>query len=239
MKYNLIAILTLLPFLVFSQINLSVDLVTGIEYSYRSLRTSRVDPIVISILDGRNVETGKSNWRFGLNYNKRISAKFFLKTGLRLASIGYKGEKKIGLRWGSEITSMGWIPDPSLAHEIQLIHDYLFIELPIVGRYEFKGKKLSPFIELGVAPSYYLTTRTKKITDIGNESTFQKSPAPHFNSLQVVGLFSMGINYNLNENIQLFGQPIIRYHFSKLIEAPIEEHLYNFGIELGLRKKLG
>ena len=83
-------------------------------------------------------ETGKLNWRIGFNYNRRLTSRIFLRTGLRLASVGYKGEKNTDLRWPSEHDGNGgWVADPTLPRELaNLIYDYWFVEMPIVGRFE-------------------------------------------------------------------------------------------------------
>ena len=231
MKVKLTATLILIiPMFGFSQISQSIDIVSGIEYSYRNLTTSSEDEIVTKILESRdNEESGKFNWRIGFNYNQR----------LRLASVGYKGEKITGLRWGSEYDGMGgWVPDPNLSHEIQSIYDYWFAEIPIVGRFELNEKKLAPFFELGISPSIYLTTRTKSATDIGTDAEFQNDAIHDFNKVHIVGFISFGLNYSINEKYQFFGQPILRYHFTKLADRPIAEYLFNYGIEIGIRRKI-
>lgn len=241
MKIKFIATLVfIIPTLGFGQINQSIDFISGIEYSYRKLTTSSEDEFIVGILDKRdNKESGKLNWRIGFNYNLRLTNKIFLKTGLRLASVGYKGEKRTGLKWGSEHDGKGgWIPDPSLPHEIQMVHDYWFTTIPIAGRFEINQKKLSSFFELGVSPSIYMTTRTKIITDIGTDSDFQNGDVHNFNKLHIVGFVSFGMNYSLNDNFQFFGQPIVRYHLTKMADAPIGEYLYNFGMEIGVRRKI-
>jgi hypothetical protein len=213
----------------------------GIEYSFRNLSTSSSDNSIIEIFESREEqETGKLNWRAGFNYNKKLAKKLYLKSGLRLASVGYKDEKRTGLTWPSEHDGMGgWTPDPNLYHESQLVHDYWFIELPIAGRFEFSDKKFSPFIEIGVSPSMYLTTRVSSITDIGTDNSFEKNELSTFNKMHLVGNFSIGFNYLLTEQLQFFGQPIIRYHLTKLYDdALIESHLFNYGMEVGIRRKL-
>ena len=233
MKTKFIIILILLiPVFGFSQINQSFDFVSGIEYSYRNLTTSSEDKSVKWILESRdNEESGKLNWRVGFNYNRRLTDKIFLRTGLRLASVGYKGEK-IVLRWGSDDT------DPNLPHEIQFVYDYWFAEIPIAGRFEMNRKKISPFFELGISPSIYLIQRTKTITDIKTETQFQNNNIDGFKKVHIVGFISFGVNYTINDKFQLFGQPIFRYHLTELVDAPIVEHLFNYGIEIGIRRKL-
>lgn len=241
MKIKIAFILFLLvPLVSFGQLNSSIDFITGIEYSYRSLN---MDPdsssLPFNIIDLRNNrESGKANWRIGINYNKRLSNRFYLKTGLRLASVGYKGEKQTDLRWPSEIGPWGYQYDPSLPHEMQLIYDYWFLEIPLAGRYVFLDKKFSPFIEVGISPSYYLTTKTKTITDIGNSTSFSRGGNSPFTNLHLVGVLSLGSNFTVNEKMQLFGQATYRRHLSKLVNASIKEYLYNIGMELGLRWKI-
>jgi len=240
MKTSLVlSLLIFLPFLGISQINSSIDFIAGLDYSYRNLSTSSDDAVVLGILENRDEkESGKINWRFGLNYNRKLANKIFFKTGLRLASVGFEGEKRTGLRWGSDVVGGVFQPDPNLPREVQLINDYWFLEIPVSIRYEITNKKLVPFFELGVSPSIYLTTRVTSKTDIDNTATFEKNNQDNFNQVHLVGFISMGLNYYLNENIQIFGQPIFRYHFTELVDAPIEEHFYVAGIEVGLRKKI-
>ncbi|MEZ4951675.1 MAG: outer membrane beta-barrel protein [Saprospiraceae bacterium] len=224
---------------IFSQSNQSLDIITGIDLSFRYLNQEGDGQQVQNVLEGRNEgETPKLNWRFGFNYNLKVSQKLFIKSGLRLASVGYNGKKLTGLKWGSEYDGMGgWIHDPSLPHEIQFKYDYWFLEIPVALRYEIKESKWSPYFELGIAPSFYLGELVTKKTDIGKEVEFTDNSIYDYQKIHLVGLIAFGVNYNLSQKLQLFGQPTFRYHFAKLFEAPIEEYLYNGGLEIGLRRR--
>jgi len=235
MKSSIIILLLSLPLLTFSQQSSSIDFIGGIDYTYRVLK---VDDLFTNVRSG---DMWKANWRIGFNYNKRVSQHLFLKGGIRFASVGYHGKKETGLRYGSEHDGMGgWTPDPTLVHERQFTYDYWFIELPVVGRYEFNAKKISPFVELGFAPTYYLTTRIHEQTDLGDEKYFWDGDVTaNFNKLHIVGIFSIGFNYTASEKIQLFAQPTFRYHLTKLVsDAQFSEYLISAGIELGARKFL-
>jgi hypothetical protein len=238
-KFSLVLIL-LLPIVGFSQASQSIDFVGGMEYSYRTLTTTSKDRNVLGNLEIRDsIERGKLNWRIGFNYNQKIGKKIFIKTGIRLASVGYQKEKRTGLRWPSEHDGMGgWSPDPNLPHEIQTVLDYWFAEMPLAARFEMNKKKLSPFFELGISPSIFLATRVKSITDIGKDASFHKGGVYHFKKFHMVGVISLGLNYSVNEKFQIFGQPAFRYHFTKLVDAPIDEYLFNYGIEIGIRRSI-
>lgn len=231
-------LLFLLPTVGFAQFQSSIDFIGSIDYSYRALSTSTTIPVIISTFEKRErTETGKLNWRVGFNYNQKIAERLYLKSGVRLASVGFKGEKKTDLIWGSEHDGMGgFIPDPNAPKEFQSIPDFWFLELPLIGRYEFASQKVIPFLEIGLSPTIYLKTRNKVITDIDETIISYKSNS--FNNLQLVGNVSFGLNYNLNEQLQLFGQPIFRYHFTKSENTPIEERLFSGGLEIGVRRKI-
>jgi len=227
-----ILFIILLPVLGFSQVSPSIDLIAGLDYSYRTLNSE--------LLDGnRTRETGKLNWRGGLNYNQPITSQFFLKTGLRLASVGYKGENNTDVRWPSENNGGTWVPDPALPRELQLIYDYWFLEIPIAARWEMNNKKVIPFFELGIAPSIYMTTKTISKTELGRTTQLERNSFPTFNKVHFVGLAAFGINYVISDYLQVFGQPTARYHITGTSRSSVNENLFNIGLELGLRKKLG
>jgi len=228
----------LLPLVAASQINSSLDFVGEIGFSYRHLNNTSTDLTTLNIFEKREREEApKINWRVGFNYNRHLTKRVYLKTGVRLASTGFNGEKKTGLVWPSEHDGMGgFVLNPNLPHEQQVNQDFWFVEFPIAGRIELSDKRFTPFIELGISPSIYLTTRSKFISDIDTSVDFNKEA--NFNSLQFIGNISFGLNYTLKDKVQLFGQPIFQYHFTKSQNAPIEEFLFSYGLEVGIRRKI-
>ena len=232
-------LLLFLPFFAMSQMNSSIDFIAGIDYSYRHISANSSELQIPLILDSRNKnERGKFNWRFGINYNHQLSNKIYLKTGLRLASVGYSLIDLDGVKYPNEHNGMGG-HDPTIGGDplssVSLLEDFLFVEVPIAARYEINTKKLAPFIELGLAPSYYIGTLQTSILD--SERTVDHTVG-NAQKLNFVGLISFGMNYNYSDTIQAFAQPTIRYHFTKLIDAKINENLYNAGIEIGVRKMI-
>jgi len=236
-------LLLLIPFLSFGQKNQSIDFVGGFDYTYRTLDTDSQEEIFVNLVEDRNGdEAARANWRVGVNYNKKLTKSIFLKTGLRLASKGYKGETQGGLRWGSQHDGMGGFDpdaDPESGfEEVQINTNYWFLSIPIAARFEFNEKKWSPFVEVGLVPSIYLVTRNQQIAEEESSTmSFNEIPAG-LNRIHFVGFASFGLNYTLNEKLQLFGQPSFRYHITTLADAPLDEHLYSVGIELGVRKRL-
>jgi hypothetical protein len=176
----------------------------------------------------------------GLEYSNRIlkNPAFSGESGLRFASIGYNGEKKTGLTYGSEFnpTTGVYTPDPTLPHQIQLIYDYLFLEIPIGIRRELKQNKMKTYIAVGLSPNVYLKTKIKTITEFGSEN---KAGDPYgIQKVTFSANIGFGFEYTINEQCQAFAQPSFRYHFTSIGKGPIKEYLYNFGLEVGVRKNL-
>lgn len=232
---KLVFILGLIPFTLLAQTNTSIDLVGGIDISYRTLSQNGNDFANTEIIDGRNDEEDSDvAFRFGFNYNKRLTQKVIFKTGIRYMSEGYTRYKSFdGTSWPSG--------DPVNNGFSEFKYNYRFIEIPLMARIELNQNKLSPYIEFGFSPSVYINTRQVNDNSLTGKSTDtyrDPNTSSEMNKLQFVGVVAFGANYQLNESIQLFGQPTFRYHFTKLAATPVREHLFNYGIEFGARKFL-
>lgn len=220
----------------------SVDFIIGGEYSFRTLAAENSDTTHAAILAFREQENGKYNFRLGLNYNQRIGKRIWLKSGIRIARVGYVTEKITDLRWPSEVdpNTGQWSPDPNLPRELKTTVDYIWAVIPLIGRLELGEGKWRPYLEAGVSPHLYLLTRVREQTDISNAISIGGYHSDILNRLSVVGSIAVGVNYLMGEQWQLFGQPTFRYHFTPLVDdRPIEEHLYNYGIEMGVRWMFG
>lgn len=241
MRYYLRLIISLIGvlFSMFAngQINSSIDFITGWEYTYRTLEVSKTADSLMFIVDVRNnIEKSKSNFRIGFNYNQRVSSNIHLKTGLRLAAAGYIENEKDYLYWPNQNMNGEFDPDSLVSHSLKFSREYWFIEIPLAARVQLNKKKLSPFIEAGISPHFYMTTKVIQVFDEERTVDYYDEPDDKFNTFSMAANISGGVNYDLSEKYQLFGQGIFRYHFTKTFAAPVIEHLYNAGVEVGIRK---
>ncbi len=216
----------------------SVDVMLGLDYSFRHLYFQADDPSTNFMVEARAAEAPSINARFGLNYNHKIGEHKWIKTGLRIADLGYKLGLTTDLVWPSELETGVFIFDPSLPHEIQFINNLIFIEIPLALRYEFKQTKWTPFVEMGVSTSLFVGNYKQQVTDISSDFKYEPASSTSQRNLQMAAVFSFGLIQDYTENLQVFIQPSFRYHLTAWQKSTIREHLTNGGIEIGVRRKI-
>ncbi len=229
-------LLSLIPSLTVCQSKSYVGIIGGIDVSYRSLTITEGNrnlEIVKGVRD--NSEKAKVNWRLGGDYHRSLSERISLKLGARISSVGYV-LKNSSLTWGTQHNGMGgWTTDPNLPQSYKLSEDFLFIEIPVTIRYWLNNSNIRMYLESGLYPAIYLTTRQSVKLDEETNTTYERYDFNTFNNLQFVGLFSVGFEKKLKNNNGMFLQPTFRYHLTKMADAQIKENLFNYGMEMGYR----
>ena len=89
-----------------------------------------------------------ANYRFGIDYQRRIIKGFHAKIGARFAN------------WSEKYTH-----NQTLIHQI----DVHYLETPISLQYKFSNKTVQPYLEVGGSPMFYLQS---------NEPVYSYSPEP-------------------------------------------------------------
>ncbi len=218
----------------------SIDLVGGPDYSFRNLIANSESQSVSLVLRSRDQEIGKIKYRIGFNMNARLTTKTWFKSGIRYINGGYIQTDKKDLRWPAEFDPSGvYLFDPSLPHELKLTKTHHFLEIPLMVRQEFGVGLIKPFVELGVSPLVYLRTTDRAATEFAKMRTSSDNTDIGYKRIYYSINLSFGATYELNPKYKIFLQPVFRYHGEALEEGDIEEYLYSFGLEMGLRRNFG
>ncbi len=239
MKYLYLFFLALIiPAFGIAQFEQSIDIVGGIGTSFRSLQADSGELAIQNILDRRQErEISKTSWQIGFHYNRKLTEKLRIRTGFRFASLGYDEQYRDSLRWGTYHDGQGVIMSSGL-QDLELRLSFWMFELPMLARWEMNAKKLSPFIEFGALPSFYVTSYGHFLIDGQGQPHLTERYGSNVNSFHLASFASVGVNYLMNEKLQAFIQPNIRYYFTNTSKGPIKEKLYSYGLELGLRKQI-
>ena len=225
----------LLPIWAFSQKNNAFDVRISPDFTYRVwIKKGTITDIGID-------EKGKTGWHISLNYNRRLAPKLWLLTGLQGSRMGYSGNFRAGNSSQSiyvddegKLTTFPGAKKTVKVEKYEL--EYTFLALPITCRYLFSNGKISPFIELGVAPAFH----------IGGESTYfaiqQELKVPSdANAFSIFLRGSWGLQFKINETLNVIFQPTVQYQVLKngslYNENIYNKHLYSVGLEMGLSKR--
>lgn len=115
------------------------------------------------------------------------------------------------------------------------IDRHRFIEIPLMLRFQNGYKDIGLFTEIGFAQAFYVNTKSTingSTVDIGNiGATFLKRNP-------FIGIASLGLNLNTLQKYQVFAQASFRYFITDLGASVYREHLFNYGMEMGIRRIL-
>jgi hypothetical protein len=84
--------------------------------------------------------------------------------------------------------------------------------------------------------NFLLNIKQTSTYEYANGITEKKSQSSKsgFKTVDISPMISVGIDYKLNNKIHLIAEPTYRYGVVKTKDAPVTEHLWNVGLNLGL-----
>ncbi|WP_116125134.1 outer membrane beta-barrel protein [Lewinella sp. IMCC34183] len=178
------------------------------------------------------------NWNLSLAYNQRLGKSYVVRAGIQLASLGYRQKTRTDVYWNSEFATGVLIPNPGLPHEYTPRVNHHFLEIPIGLRREFGTGRWQPFVAADLLPGLYLITRYRTTGDEEIVIRREDNCPERFNAYSLSGQLSVGINYRLGEEWQLFGQPTFRYQIVPMQHETLKERLYAGGMRFGIRRMI-
>jgi len=204
----------------------------GINFSpdacYRTLKNNNGDEFINNIITLRNdTETIKIGYSAGLNMQFNLNRFLGLGLGVHYSNKGYQLKKQ-------DVVPPTSQPDPSLPEQFQFIQNFQTIDLPLGVNFTFGKNKLRFITCIGATANFlikesqttvlYYSDRTDK-TNSANTYDYKK-----FN---VSPFLSLGIDYKINQNMNIRIEPTFRYGIKKIIDAPITAYLFNAGLNVG------
>ena len=205
------------------------------DYSYRRLYLSDDD---YSFVDLRNkAESPRFGFTTGIVISYQISNRFVLESGILFSDKGDKYEVVIDDfisfdDFGNIITGRD-INDPLIPEKHTSKYHYYFLGIPLKMNYYFLKKNVDLFISAGVSADYFINYKTK--TKLEFKDRIEKNSKTHdstdFNKVNIIGLVGFGIDYKVTNRIKFQFEPVLRYSFTPLVNAPLKEYLYSFGAD--------
>ena len=203
------------------------------DYNYRTLKDNDTNSVNSIIIDIRNdQEIAKFGYSTGLNVCYNFTKTIGLETGIHYTEKGFQTKK---------LDIVGNQPDPSLPNNIKFIYNFFYIDIPLKANIMFGRKRISFFSSIGFITNIFIKETSTSILEFSNgriEKKTQPSTMLHYNKVNISPSISTGIDFKMNDRMNLKIEPIFRYGVFKIINASITDYLWNVGINITYYYKL-
>ena len=198
------------------------------DYCFRTLANGDGSTSTDLAINSRNnIEIAKFGYTTGLNVLINFSQTVGFETGLQFSNKGYQTKNQ----------DLVYFPaSPGLPTKAQMMYAYQYIGIPLKARFS-AGKSKTRFVSsIGFITNFILTIKrtTKLEYSDGRTVRNSSSSAQGFDRVDVSPVISFGIDHQLNNKIHLIAEPTFRYGILKTKDAPVAEHLWNAGLNIGL-----
>ncbi|MEL6668296.1 MAG: MipA/OmpV family protein, partial [Bacteroidota bacterium] len=116
------------------------------------------------------------------------------------------------------------------------------LRVVVLFRYEFGLAKIQPFIEAGASFSFLqdVRSRTSLDNERPNTTTLSNDQNVVYSTFQLFAHVDIGINYQLQNNWQIFTSLGYNRSFSDTnqIDSPINQRQFSASVSLGVRRLL-
>ncbi len=198
------------------------------DYNYRVLKNNDGKVINKVIIDGRNeMEIAKFGYTTGVNILFNCSKNWAWETGIQYSNNGYK-TKNQELTFGT--------PDETQPIKAQFIYSYRYLGIPLKAKYIFGKSNLRFTSGVGFITNFLVNANTKIKYEYKNgKKESEKGPNnSDFKKINFLPVISVGVDYKLCNNMHLMAEPTYRYSLLNTRSAPVTEHLWNLGLNVGL-----
>lgn len=197
------------------------------DYNSRTLKNNDGSASSDLVIKSRNdIEVARFGYTAGLNICFNFSASAGFETGIQFSDRGYRTKKQDLLYFP---------PDPFLQTRAKTVYAYQYLGIPLKAKFSFGKEKVRFITGIGFITNLLLNVKQTTNYEYADGRTEKKSRSSTsgFNKVDLSPVISIGIDYRLNKKIRLFAEPVFRYGIIKTNDAPVTEHLWNAGLNLG------
>ncbi len=209
------------------------------DNAFRLLENTDTSATADLILDQREAtEISKLGYTAGLSLIFHWSNHFALETGLTFSNKGYQTSKR-NLTFGDLIDPrLGFIypsNNTNLPAQYKFIYAYHYLGMPVNLNYTFGEKRCRFISSVGVTAEYLLNVRSTSVEyyEDGHKERKRGNDSSNYNRFNLSPSLSVGISYQLNEQMSLRAMPTARFGVLPIIDSPITGYLYNMGMQFG------
>ncbi|MEM9918235.1 MAG: outer membrane beta-barrel protein [Bacteroidota bacterium] len=208
----------------------AIDLVLGIDYGFRTFKHLGEPEDQLAVVRQRShIEKPSYNLRIGFNYNRLLSDRWAIKTGLRLINPGFRSGSSIDIREGDD-----WkLENSQFAQDgYDYRFQYLFLEIPTMFRYVYSRNWCKSYLEAGLSHNFYLHSKINQQRE-GEAQSFKGRQ--NLKPYNISAALAIGGEILLERQWSIFIQMGAHYQLTPLREQQVKEYLVSLGLESGWR----
>ncbi len=202
------------------------------DVCYRSLQNNNGSQMSDNIIEQRNEnEIFKLGYTLGGSASLQCNNHVTLEFGINYSNKGYQTRMQVLYYFQY---------DPATPQKMKSIYNYHYVEVPLKVNFIFGKKKLRFISSLGIIPNFFLGETTKSVFVYANAGK-ESSTSPEnfgYKRLNISPFIGLGIDYKINDKMNVRIQPSFSYGILKIIDAPVTGYLYNGGINMSYLFKL-
>lgn len=203
----------------------------SVDYSFRYLKTDdNSEALMQEIIRNRNeMEKPIVGFNAGFMFLHQFRKGLILEGGIQYSSFGEKIPKIY-------TTSP---QNPEVAGEASIFNHYDYLSVPIKIGYGFQiGKRITLTAATGLSTQYFMVWRERSSLKYNDGSTqeikqnYTKYPYSNtkFTQFTFASVSSIGVDIQLTNSFSLKLEPTARFFLNPMMDAPIREKLYSYGI---------
>lgn len=174
---------------------------------------------------------------------------------MEIPDIGYSAgidvvlnfSKLVGLQMGIQYSSKRYktkyetlffattTPDPSIPEKSKYRYNFQYIDVPLTVNFTIGKKKVRFLGSIGLVANLFIREMQTSINEFQNNTQKNKAEDDSgFNRVNLSPIIRAGIDYKINDKLNLRVEPTFQIQAFSIIDAPIHENLFSAGINFGL-----
>ena len=170
-------------------------------------------------------ETIKIGYTAGLNFCYNITSYLGIETGIQYSD---KGFQHIQTEFYPDQPDDPMMPDKAIFN-----YHFHYIDVPLKANFTIGKKKVRFFTSVGLTTNFFITEIQSEILKYDNRKVIKNEPTLFdYKKINLSPVISAGIDYKINNSMNLRVEPCYRLGVLKIIDAPVSGWLWNAGLNI-------
>lgn len=232
MKHIVFALLAIISFSSFAQDNfkrfqIGVNFLPDVDYRLLQQNTSSSIGVKLIINQRNKVEVPKFGYTTGLNFCYNIKSFVGIEVGVQYSNKGYQSKKQdlyFDFNGSTYILTGDYF---------KYVDEFHYIDIPVKVNFTVGKKKVRFFTSVGLVTN--MLVRANEVVVWTENGTIHKSTnneTKNCNRVNLSPMLSLGIDYKINNKMNLRVEPTARFGVLSVLDGSIKEYLYSGGLNL-------